>query len=191
MLDPRVEAAKAEMQARANKKATMQRFAQSHGHLYRREPNWEAQRMVSGLSFGGNRSSASLITSDVADTIYVAEQTGQAYKHPDDVWNLSGAETIACDEYQERGLHAEMQIVYSLLVDWKQSGDGYGFRSVEGFLAHRIGGGVAVAKGKGCCQLCAAILLKLGVRVGYIEKSKYESIWVDPFEIAEIPNPWF
>lgn len=191
MRDPRVEAEKAKMQQRAQKKTNMAQFAQGHGHLYRAAPNWAEQRMVSGLAFGGNRSSASLITSDISDTVYVAEQSGQAAKHPDDVWNLSGAETIACDEYHDRGLHAEMQIIYSLLEDWKGSGDGYGYGSAEAFLRARIGGGKAVAKGKGCCRLCAAILLKLGVNVGYIENSKYESIWVDPFEVAEIPNPWF
>jgi hypothetical protein len=191
MIDPRVEAEKARMQERAQKKTNMALFAQGHGHLYRPAPNWEAQQMVSGLSFGGTRSSASLIASEHSDTIYVAEQSGQAAKHPDDVWNLSGAETIACDEYHERGLHAEMQIIYSLLEDWKGSGDGYGYGSAAAFLRARIGRGIAVAKGKGCCQLCAAILLKLGVNVGYIEKSKFESIWVDPFEVAGIPNPWF
>jgi len=189
MLDPRVERAKAEIQARANKKATMQRFAESHGHLYRPAPNTAEQRMVSGLNFGSNRSSASLITSGIGDTIFVAEQTGKAHKNPDEVWNLSGAETIPCDEYSSRGLHAEMQIIYRLLMEWKQ--ESLGYRSAESYLKYRIGNGVAVSKGKGCCQLCAAILLKLGVRVGYIEKSKYESIWVDPFEEADVPNPLF
>jgi hypothetical protein len=173
---------------RAQKKTNMQLYAQSFRQLYRAEPSWAEQRLVSGLSFGGNRSSASLITSDIGDTIFVAEQSGQAHKHPDDVWNLSGAETIACDEYRERGLHAEMQIILQLLTTWREEGSQ---GSAEAYLRGRIEGGVAASKGKGCCQLCAAILLKLGVRVAYIQKSKFESIWVDPFEVAEIVNPWF
>jgi hypothetical protein len=144
--------------------------------------------MVSGLSFGSNRSSASLITSDIGDTVWVAEQSGQAHKHPDDVWNMSGAETIACDEIRDRGLHAEMQIILVLLNGWKDEGC---HGSAEAYLRGHIEGGVAVSKGKGCCQLCAAILLKLGVRVGYIQPSKFENMWADPFEMAGIDNPWF
>lgn len=186
--DRRVEAEKEQMRQRAQKKTNMQLYAQGFRHLYRAEPNTAEQRMVSALHFGSNRSSASLITSDIGDTIYVAEQSGQAYKHPDEVWNMSGAETIACDEFRDRGLHAEMQIIFVLLQGWKDEGSQ---GSVAAYLRGKIEGGVAVSKGKGCCQLCAAILLKLGVRVGYIQKSKFESIWVDPFEVAEIDNPWF
>jgi len=184
----------AHMRARAAKKEKMQQFAQAHHHLYRPEPNWPEQQQVTGLNFGGNRSSASIITSESGDTVYVSEQSGQATKNPLAVVRLSGAETIATDSYCTRGLHSEMQTIYQLLMEWKRSGAEYAqfnIHTAEDFLKHRIGGGKAVAKGKGCCQLCAAILLKLGVSVGYIEPSHYENIWVDPFEEADVPNPWF
>ncbi|HET8781833.1 MAG TPA: hypothetical protein VFM63_05425 [Pyrinomonadaceae bacterium] len=191
--DP-VEREKAKMRERDQKRTDMQQFAQGHAHLYRPAPNWGEQQLVGGLNFGSNRSSASLITSATKDTVYVAEQTGKAYKNPEEVAGLSGAHTVAADEYHERGLHAEMQIIYHLLLEWKQDPvewGKYGLGTAEAFLKDRIGRGKAVSKGKGCCQRCAAILLKLGVSVGYIEPSKFEKIWVDPFEVAGVKNPWF
>lgn len=191
--DRRLEAEKAKMQARTQKATNMQEFAQGHG-LDTPRPQWPEAQLVSGLTFGNNRSSASLITNQNSDTIFVAEQTGQAHKHPQDVWNLSGAETIACDEYRDRGLHAEMQIVYQLLMEWKSDQVGwaaYGLTTAEAFLKDRIGGGKSVSKGKGACRRCAAILLKIGVKVEYVQASKYEAMWVDPFEVAGLKNPWF
>src|SRR5690349_21237397 len=93
----REEEIRADMRARAEKKEKMRRFAQAHHHLYRPEPNWPEQQQVTGLSFGDNRSSASIITSESGDTVYVSEQSGKATRNPDIVWNLSGAETIATD----------------------------------------------------------------------------------------------
>lgn len=171
----------------------MQEFADEH-HLDTPRPQWPEARMVSGLTFGNNRSSASIITSQSSDTVFVAEQTGQAHKHPQAVCSLSGAETISCDEYRERGLHAEMQIVYQLLMEWKGDQAGWarlGLGTAEAFLKYRIGGGRSVSKGKGACRRCAAILLKLGVAVEYVEASKFEAMWVDPFEVAGLKNPWF
>lgn len=191
--DP-VERAKAEMRARQQKKKNMAEFAQGYQHLYRQPKNSPEMRMVNSLSFGGNRSSAALITSASGDTIYVAEQHGGASKAPQEIWDLSGAEVIASDSECSSGLHSEMQTIVVLLREWKESGREYqqfGINTAEDFLVSRIGGGKAVAKGKGCCQLCAAILLKLGVQVAFIEPSQYESTWQDPFEFVELENPWF
>lgn len=191
--DP-VERAKAEMRARQQKKKNMAEFAQGYQHLYRQPKNSPEMRMVNSLSFGGNRSSAALITSASGDTIYVAEQHGGASKAPQEIWDLSGAEVIASDSECSSGLHSEMQTIVALLREWKESGHEYQqfeINTAEDFLVSRIGGGKAVAKGKGCCQLCAAILLKLGVQVAFIEPSQYESTWQDPFEFVELENPWF
>ena len=191
--DRRLEAEKAKMQARTQKATNMQEYADSQG-LDTPRPQWPEAQLVSGLTFGNNRSSASIITSESSDTLFVAEQTGKAHKHPDDVWNLSGAETIACDEYRDRGLHAEMQIIYRLLMEWKSDQAGWAAHGIRGpvaYLEYKIGKGRAVSKGKGACRRCAAILTKLGVEVEYVQASKYESMWVDPFEVAGLKNPWF
>lgn len=191
--DRRLEQEKAKMQARLQKVTNMQEYADEHGGTTP-QPLWPESQMVSGLTFGNNRSSASIITSRNSDTVFVAEQTGKAHKHPDDVWNLSGAETIACDEFRDRGLHAEMQIVYQLLMEWKADIPGWTalkLGTAEAFLKYRIGGGKSVSKGKGACRRCAAILFKLGVNVEYVQPSKYESMWVDPFEEAGLKNPWW
>jgi hypothetical protein len=189
-----VEFHKAQSQQRTQKKATMQKFAEQNQKLFGKAPDWPEQQLVQSLTFGNNRSSSSIITSELGDTMYVSEQMGKASKNPDIVWNLSGAETVATDGYRNRGLHAEMQTIFQLLEEWKKSPkewEQFGITTAEDFLKGRIGGGKAVAKGKGCCRLCAAVLLKLGVNVGYIQKSKFESIWVDPFEEAGLKNPWF
>jgi hypothetical protein len=191
--DP-VEQAKAEMRGRQEKKERMAQFAQGYDRLYRKPRNSPELRMVNSLSFGGNRSSAALIMSASGDTIYVAEQHGGASKAPEEIWDLSGAEVIAADSECSSGLHSEMQTIVVLLREWQSSGHEYlpfGINTAEDFLISRIGGGKAVAKGKGCCQLCAAILLKLGVKVAFIEPSKYESTWQDPFEFVGLENPWF
>jgi GNAT superfamily N-acetyltransferase len=188
------ETVKAEIQQREQKKQKMADFAKTYAHLYGKPKRTAELRMVNSLSFGGNRSSAAVITSGSGDTVYVSEQQGGASKNPDEVWNLSGAEVVATDCEHGAGLHAEMQTIVSLLREWQESGHEYarfGIKSAEAFVRDRIGGGKAAAKGKGCCQLCAAILLKLGVNVAYIEPSQYEKTWQDPFEWAGFQNPWF
>lgn len=189
-----VEAAKLKIKGREKKKENMAKFAATYAALYlkpkKSAPDFKAEfKMVDSLSFGGNRSSAAVITNASGDEVYVSGQGGGASKAPEEMWDLSGAEVIATDCERSSGLHAEMQTIVMLLREWAEIWSES--TTAAEFLVDRLGGGKAVAKGKGCCQLCAAILLKLGVKVAFIEPSKYEATWQDPFEFVGLENPWF
>jgi hypothetical protein len=110
-------------------------------------------------------------------TLLFASQAGTGALAAKLFGSLEGFKATTCTgadgKIPASNIHAEMIIVYYCLIN-----------NIDPTTISAIG-----VKDKGCCRMCSAMLMKLGIAFTRTENSKYEIQWVDPYDCAKKTSP--
>ena len=110
-------------------------------------------------------------------TLLFASQGGTGGLAAKAFGSLEGFKTTTCtgadSKIPKDNIHAEMLLVYYCLTN-----------NIDPGNISAIG-----VKDKGCCRMCSAMLMKLGIAFTRTQDSKYEIQWVDPYDCAGKTSP--